>query len=118
MQSAIEGLLVNSYTSLVLDEEDRSIGFQLLARKVYENYHQQIPKERVAAIGLRPLPDMNREIRARLLSPDEGLQPEARAILRTKLGLPAEEVAPPGPTGTNAPPASTVSTNTSVSAAR
>lgn len=118
MQSAIESLLVNSYTSLVLDEDDRALGLKMLARKVYENYQQQIPKERVAAIGLRPLPDIDREIKARLLSPDEGLQPEARAILRSKLGEPAEPVTPPTPMGTNAPPARTASTNTPVSAAR
>src|SRR4029453_17637012 len=40
MQSAIESLLVNSYTSLVLDEDDRALGLKMLARKVYENYQQ------------------------------------------------------------------------------
>jgi len=47
-----------------------------------------------------------------MLDPEKGLPPEARAVLRSKLGLPAATEEPPKTSGTNAPPVMpTVSTN-------
>ena len=68
----------------------------------------QIPAERMAAIGLRPLEDIDREILNRFLDPEGGVPFEARAVLRTRLGLPPETVVPPATT--NAPPAKLSST--------
>jgi hypothetical protein len=56
-----------------------------------------------------------KKIRDRMLDPEHGLTFEARAVLRTKLGLPAETPAPSAQ-GTNAPsetPLSKQGTNTS-----
>ena len=68
----------------------------------------KIPKERTEAIGLPPLADIDREMLRRLLDPESGVPLEERAVLRTKLGLPAEAPvlpeAPGPPTATNAPP--------------
>jgi hypothetical protein len=91
--------LFNSYQSLIQDEDDRAANFKLLAQKVWTTYQSKIFKERRSAVGLRPLPEIDREILDRMLNPQEGLLPEIRAVLRTKLGLPAET--------TNAPPAIT-----------
>jgi len=102
VEAIIEGLLVNSYNNLTMDEDERSAGFQLLARQVWAAYMNKIPKDRVAAIGLRPLEAIDREIRGRLLDPEHGWPPEVRAVLRTKLGLPKEAALPVA--GTNAPP--------------
>jgi hypothetical protein len=102
VRAIIEGLLVNSYNSLVIDEDERSAGFQLLARQVWNAYMSKIPKDRIEAIGLRPLEETDREVRGRLLDVEHGWPPEVRAVLRTKLGLPKEE--PPPIAGTNAPP--------------
>ena len=99
IENAIEGLLFNSYQSLIQDEDDRAANFKLLAQKVWTTYQSKIFKERRSAVGLRPLPEIDREILDRMLNPQEGLLPEIRAVLRTKLGLPAET--------TNAPPAIT-----------
>jgi hypothetical protein len=95
VKSAIEGLLVNFYRSLVLDEDDRAAGFKLLARKVWEAYEGNIPKEREAAIGLPPLSEIEKESLNRLLDPEHGLAPEVRAALRTRLGMPAETAPAP-----------------------
>jgi plasmid stability protein len=59
-------------------------------------------KESLPRVGLSPLEDIDREILNRFLDPQEGVPWEARAILRTKLGLPPEAAAPAATT--NAPP--------------
>jgi hypothetical protein len=102
VEAILEGLLRDAYERLVVDEDERSAGFQLLARQVWAAYMSKIPKERIAAIGLRPLEEIDREVRSRILDPEHGAPPEVRAVLRTKLGLPKE--APLPMAGTNAPP--------------
>jgi hypothetical protein len=105
VKSAIEGLIVNAYRSLVLDEDERYAGFKLLARQVWNAYMDKIPKERISAIGLTPLADVDSEMLNRLLDPERGVSPQERAVLRTKLGLKEEKLPPPTPTAsTNAPP--------------
>jgi hypothetical protein len=101
-QGVVEGLLVNSYRSMALGEDDPAAGFRLLAQQVWNAYQSRMPKERLDAIGLNPFEDIDREVRKRLLDSKEGEPPEVRAVLRTKLGdLPETSV----PTGaTNAPP--------------
>ncbi len=102
VEAAIEGMLVNSYRSLVVGEDERAAGFKLLARQIWTAYQNRIPKERTEPIGLPPLEDADREILKRMLDPEHGLPAEARAVLRTKLGLPEEkETSSPA---TNAPP--------------
>jgi hypothetical protein len=104
VQAAIEGMFRNAYESVVLGEDEHYAGFKHLAREVWEAYMSQIPQERRAAIGLRPLEDIEREILNRFLDPAEDVPVEVRAMLRTKLGLPPESIPPPAKT--NAPPAS------------
>jgi len=64
-------------------------------------------------VGLPPFREIAADVLQRLLDPEQSpLTAEERAILRTKLNLPAEM---PGPaTGTNAPPVS-AGTNAPVS---
>ncbi len=89
----IEGLLMQSYESLVIDEDERAAGLKILAHKIWESYQGKLYKDRKDAIGLPPFADIDRDIVKRLLDPENGLPPEARAILRTKLNLPAEKPA-------------------------
>ena len=103
LKSVIEGLLVNSFRSLILGEDDRAAGFQLLAQKIRTTYQSKI-RGRDEAIGLPPIEQSRREVLSQLLDPEHGLSPEMRAVLRTKLALPAE-TAPPAGSQTNAPPA-------------
>jgi hypothetical protein len=100
-ESVIEGLLNNSYLNLVIGQDQRAAGFKALALKVWESYEGKIPADRKAALGLRPIKTIDREVLDRLLDPKTGWPPEYRAVLRTKLGLPPESSA-----ATNAPPAS------------
>jgi hypothetical protein len=89
-KTAVEGLLVNFYSSLVLDQDERAVGFRNLARKVYDSYQAQVPEGRQEAMGLGPFDVLQRGVLDRLLDPEHGAPPQIRAILRTKLKLPAE----------------------------
>lgn len=102
--AAVEGMLVNSYLSLLLDEPDRAAGFKLLARQVYDTYHSKIAQERTNALALAPLQLIDREMLRRILDPEEGIGEEERAELRTILGMPAEV---PRPASTNSVPSET-----------
>ncbi len=100
VKAAVEGMLVNSYSSVAIDEDERALGYKLLARKIWTAYMSKIPKERIEAIGLPPLEQIGQEMLARMLDPEHGVPLEVRAILRSKLGMPAESVTPKGPAAT------------------
>jgi hypothetical protein len=95
VMAGIEGLLVNSYMSLVIDEDDHAGGYKLMARQLWDTYMSKIPKERIEAIGLKPFAEIDREVLGRLLDPQHGFQPEVRAVLRSKLGMGKESAVPP-----------------------
>jgi hypothetical protein len=101
-KGVVEGLLVNSYRNMVLNEDSAAAGFKLLARQVWISYQSEIPQERLAAVGLPPFEGIDQEVRRRMLDTQDGEPPEVRAVLRAKLGEPPETTAPPATT--NAPP--------------
>lgn len=103
IKATIEGMLVNYYMNLVLDQEERAFGFKLMANTVWNNYTAQLHESRTNALALPPLAEIDREMLAQILHPEEGVAPEIRAILRSRLGLPSETNAPPASVGTNAP---------------
>ena len=99
IKAIIEGLIVQHYYNLVLDEDDRALGLDLMARKLWNHYDQSMGGQ--ARLKLAPLGEMKQTIRAQLLDPKEGLPPESIARLRTKLNLPAPTTPPDGtPTAT------------------
>jgi hypothetical protein len=105
IKAAIEGLLVQSYMSLAIDEDERYVGFRHMAERTHAIYMEKI-KGREKAIGLPPLEEIDKEVLRRLLDPKEGVRPEVRAILRTKLRMGPEPKTPESPApSTNAPPA-------------
>jgi hypothetical protein len=116
--AAVEGLLMRSYESLAIGQEDRYAGLGLLARKVYENYTRKIDKfqKDVQRVGLPPFKTINDNVLTELLDPVNGLPYGARAIIRTQLRLPGNPNLPYGvmttnrvvqiPSSTNAPPSS------------
>ena len=110
VQNAIEGYLTRAYYSLVLGEDERFTGHRLMAQKVWDNYDRQIPNDRREALAIPPIDQLSRMIVNRLLDPETGFPPEMRAILRTKLRLPAEEAPMPvKPASTNSPSTNAVS---------
>jgi len=102
LKATIEGLFVNSYMSLAIDEDERYEGFRLMARKIWTTYMSKI-KGSEGRIGLPPLEEIDREVLGRMLDTQQGVPPALRAVLRTKLRMAPESTAPPATT--NAPPA-------------
>jgi len=106
----IEGLLVHSYYELAIGQDDRSAGFRLKARLVYDNYQKKIGKMQtnLERVGLPPFEVVNRTVLNQLLDPQNGMPYAMRAVLRTQLGMPAETVTPPAGTASTNTPSMTV----------
>jgi len=101
IRAIIEGLLVNGYSSMLLGEDQRAAGYGLLAEKVRETYASKT-SVRKDSIPMAPLEDIKQDVVHRLLDPEQGMPPEMRAMLRTKLGYGPEP--PRSETSTNAVP--------------
>ncbi len=102
--SVIEGLLARSYYDMAIGQDDRSAGFNLLARKVYDHYQKKVGKTQnnLYRIGLPPFDVLNRTVLNGMLDTQNPLLPyAARAVIRSQLAMPAET------TSTNAPPLTT-----------
>ena len=106
--SVVEGLIAQSYYALALGQDDRAAGFQNLAKKVYQHYVSKTSgRGNEQRTALPPFDVLNRTVLNDLLNTQKPMLPYgARAVIRTKLGMPAE---------TNAPPA-IISTNSNTSA--
>ena len=103
MKAMLEGMIASSFYNLAIDEDDRAVALDRLAQRAWTRFQTKIggSEERV---GLRPLPEIKKEILNRVLDPEHGFPPEMRGVLRTKLRMPAESA--PAPASTNAPPVS------------
>jgi hypothetical protein len=93
--SAVQGLLFRAYYELAIGEDDRYENFRRLANKVYLKYQSQTTGYKGdERIPLPPYDDLRRSVVNSLIDPQEGLPYANRAVIRTRLGLPAETVAP------------------------
>jgi hypothetical protein len=101
MESAIESMLLRAFESLLAGQDDRAAAFKGLASRLWQTYMSKIPQDRMDTLRLRPLDEIQSQIIDQLLNPQEGLPPEERAILREKLQMAPEALAP---ATTNAPP--------------
>jgi hypothetical protein len=96
IKALIEGLLTRSYYYMTVDDgEAQSEGSRYMAEKVWSSYWTKIPHDEATTIriGLPPLAEMDKQVLGRVLDPQR-TPFEVRAILRTKLRLPAETNAP------------------------
>ncbi len=101
--SFVQGRLQGAYLALILDDDARYQNFINLATRVHQKYTKSTAGSKGdARIPLPPLDQLKKNVVMGLINPEGGLPADARAILRTKLGLPAENTAPPA---TNAVPA-------------
>jgi hypothetical protein len=102
---AIIGMVQHAYMELLAEQDERYLGYLLLAKKTYNTYESQIPKSREEAIGLPPFDDLVKIARNQMLDTENPrLTPEARAILRSKLGMEKEKPRTGELTGTNSAP--------------
>jgi hypothetical protein len=103
IKAIIEGLLANALSCLAIGDDERAAGYKLLAEKVRTTYSSKT-RARGEALAISSLDDIQREVVNRMLDPENGVVPEMRAVLRTKLNMGPE---PPRPAGaTNAVPES------------
>ena len=90
-KGVIEGLLVNSYRSMVLAEDAAAAGFKLLARQVWLGLPKRaFPRNGSPRLACEPFEEIDQEVRRRMLDAQAGEPPEVRAVLRAKLGEPPE----------------------------
>jgi hypothetical protein len=113
-EGLIEGFERQAYQSLALGDDDRSIGLDGLAKKLWNFYESKIGVNETTTgrVGLKPMAEIKKTVLNRMLNGD--ISPVLAAQLRTKLGLPAAEAPAPTPDDstnsvpsvpTNAPPA-------------
>jgi len=86
MKIVLEGLITQSYLSLITDQEDRAAGFMNLARKAHVRYQEQVAMR--PTIKMPPFAVIQQEVLDRMLHPETGLTDEAAAVLATKLNVP------------------------------
>ena len=99
VKGIIEGYLYQWCYNLAIDEEDRAVSMERLARKIWLRHETNVAvvadKNRV---NLPPYDQIKEEIVQRMLDPKRGMRPQMARILATKLNriLPAATNAPPG----------------------
>ena len=71
VKAAIEGLLVNYYTTLGIGDDEHAAGYYLLARRVRESYDDET-KMRAGPLKMASLEDIDKEIRSRAAGPGRG----------------------------------------------
>lgn len=113
VKAILEGLLTSAYVNLAIGEEDLAVSYERFAQRIWIRYENEIGAMSEKRVGLPPLERIKREIRDRLLDPENGLETQLANQLRTKLNLPA----PPSADGTNRPPAAMPSPTNSVPSA-
>ena len=103
VQTILEGLLLTSYTSFAIDQDERGEGLRALALKAYQKYMSNVPPERRDALQLS-FNQIDTTVRDRLLNPTNGLPPEAAAMIRTKFKIPQDKTSPTAPPEKSATP--------------
>jgi hypothetical protein len=103
VQTILEGLLITSYTSFAIDQDDRGEALRALALKAYQKYMSNVPDAREDALKLS-FNQMDMTVRNQLLNPTNGLPPEAAAVIRTKFNIPADKTSPTVPPEQSATP--------------
>ena len=96
-KAVLEGLMIQHFENLAIDNDERADGLMLMIRQIW-NYYTSRVTQRPDALQLEPLNEMYARIRDQLIDPKTGFRPEYAARIRTKLNLPP-------PPATNAPAA-------------
>ena len=103
-RAVLEGLLMNSFYNFAIGQDDRGLGYDLLAQKVYARFQSKVATttSQAVRVGLPPYGELKREV-LRIFERTYG--PALYDRLRSKLGLPVENPAPPA--RAESPPAAT-----------
>ncbi|HYV27755.1 MAG TPA: hypothetical protein VFA77_09495, partial [Candidatus Eisenbacteria bacterium] len=89
VKAMIQGLYVNVFQNLLIDEDDVARAHEQMAKRIYDHYQAQVDAQKNSAqaqrVGLPPLKEIRQVVLDDLLDPENGLKPSLRAQLRTKL---------------------------------
>ncbi len=117
IKGVIEGLLATAYQCMLLPGLDETAaGNRLLAEKVL-NLYESNTSARKDSLAVPTIQEMQKEVLDRLLSPT-GLPPEARATLRSKLGMEPEVIPSAAPSTNSAPAEAPRAASTNASAVK
>ena len=114
VKSALEGLIETSLLDLAMGQDETSLGYQLMAQKLWNRYTSQLVGTSAKRVALDPLTKIRDEVVQRLINPENGLNPLLINQLRARLNLPpapASTNAPSAFPGTNVPPGAARATN-------
>ncbi len=93
IRANLEGLLTTYCENLVIGNDAYAAGCYHMAEQIRTTYLSKTTA-RKDALPMEPIEDIVKVVIGRLLDPEHGMPPEARAILRTKLNLGPEPPAP------------------------
>ncbi|HZM04423.1 MAG TPA: hypothetical protein VFC44_15580 [Candidatus Saccharimonadales bacterium] len=96
VSASIMGMIHRSFFYLIADNDDKAYNYRNLAQRIWNHYHAKTEGVSEQRLALKPFPEMYRFVLDRELNPTNGiLSAQGAALLRTKLGLRAGEMAPP-----------------------
>jgi FKBP-type peptidyl-prolyl cis-trans isomerase len=89
----IEGLLERSYYDLAIDEDDQAIGYERMAKKLWERHKEKVFRADRGRVDLPPYENIKGDILNRIITFQmAGWSPALVAQLCTRLGLPAPKL--------------------------
>lgn len=94
MKAVLLGCLIRSYIHLAKGEEERSLGYDLLVRKMWQRFHGEIGEKQDVRVGLPTIRELKRESLSQMLDAETGLPPILADQLRTRLGSALKNLAP------------------------
>ena len=94
MKAVLLGCLIRSYIHLAKGEEERSLGYDLLVRKMWQRFHSEIGEKQDVRVGLPTIRELKQEALSQLLNAETGLLPILADQLRTRLGPALKDLAP------------------------
>jgi hypothetical protein len=103
VEAGILGMFDREFICLIRDNDSQAANYNNMARKIWTYYRQKTKETSIERLALRPIEQLRQFELKKLLDPQTGLPPQARAILLSKLGLPPPQAPPPaaapGPAG-------------------
>jgi hypothetical protein len=88
--ASILGMFSQEFICLIRDNDDQAANYNNMAKKIWNYYRARVKGADDRRVGLKPLATLQQMALKQMLDPQTGLPPDAAAVLRTKLGLPAE----------------------------
>jgi len=103
VEASILAMFDQEFICLIMDNDDQAENYKNMANKIWNHYYLKTQGGSQARLKLKSIPELQQFVLSKALDPKTGFSPRARAILRTKLGLPAEASLPavaPAPAAT------------------